>query len=281
MDGERRAFDAAGELLDLLATTAASRYAVGQSEQEPVVKAQLERSRLDERIDDLAADRRAVVAALNRLLDRPGENPLGEVRELPLAPEPPQDAEALVRERSPMLAVKRAAIAAAERNVEVAALDAKPDFVAGSDVGIRGGLPPVVSISVGVEWPWRKNERQRPLLRAAEQDVVAARADLDAEWAAVRSDVARVRSEWRRADAQVRRYEQAILPQTSAAIDAARTAYLAGRGDFSTVVENFRLWLDARVALGRRQAERFAAWAAMQSMIAPDAGPGVVQEQGR
>ena len=78
-------------------------------------------------------------------------------------------------------------------------------------------------------------------------------------------------AEWHRADQQVRRYEQAILPQTSVAIDAARTAYLAGRGDFSTVIEDFRLWIDARVALTRREADRFVAWAGMQSMIAPEA----------
>jgi outer membrane protein TolC len=56
------------------------------------------------------------------------------------------------------------------------------------------------------------------------------------------------------------------MPQTSAAFDAARSSYLAGRGDFSAVVEDFNLWLEARVQLARREADRFAAWAEIQSL---------------
>ena len=46
---------------------------------------------------------------------------------------------------------------------------------------------------------------------------------------------------------------------TGATLDAARSAYLAGRGSFSTVIEDFELWLEARVSLARRQADGFAA----------------------
>ena len=58
---------------------------------------------------------------------------------------------------------------------------------------------------------------------------------------------------------QAERYREGILPLTSAMLDAARASYFTGRGDFSTVIEDFKLWLEARVALARREAERFAA----------------------
>ena len=48
--------------------------------------------------------------------------------------------------------------------------------------------------------------------------------------------------------------------------DAARSSYLAGRGDFSSVVEDFNLWLDARVELARREADRYAAWAEIERL---------------
>jgi len=67
-----------------------------------------------------------------------------------------------------------------------------------------------------------------------------------------------------RADSQIERYRQAILPQTSAAIDAARSAYLAGRGDFTTVILDFKEWLDARAQLAMRESERYIAWSELQ-----------------
>jgi hypothetical protein len=62
------------------------------------------------------------------------------------------------------------------------------------------------------------------------------------------------------------------VPQTSAAVDAARFSYLAGRGDFSTVVEDFELWLEARTQLARRESDRFAVWAELESLVAPVPG---------
>jgi len=57
------------------------------------------------------------------------------------------------------------------------------------------------------------------------------------------------------------------VPQTSAVVDAARAAYLAGRGDFSTVVEDFELWLEARTELARRKADRFAVWSEVVALV--------------
>jgi hypothetical protein len=63
------------------------------------------------------------------------------------------------------------------------------------------------------------------------------------------------------------RFREAIVPQSSTALDAARSSYLAARGDFSTVVEDFGLWLEARVQLARREADLYAAWAGMQRLL--------------
>ena len=269
LDRERTDLTAARELLDMLAATAASRYSVGGSDQEAVLKAQLEVSRLAERLDDLAAERAAAVAALNRLLDRPGGAPLGTTAELPPPALPAQPWEALAVQASPDVAVGQAAVVAAEKRVAVARLDFKPDFVTGAGGGLRGGYDPSVTLRFGLVLPiWRK-EKQRPLLRAAESELAAARADeRDAE-AAARASAAELAARWRRADRVVELYRQAIVPQSSAAVDAARASYLVGRGDFLTVVDDFNRWLDARVGLARREADRFATWAEVEALIAP------------
>jgi cobalt-zinc-cadmium efflux system outer membrane protein len=273
LDREKKALGSAGELLDLLQATAASRYSVGQTEQEPVVKAQLEISRLGERLDDLTAERRTLVAALNRLLDRPGETPLGEVQALPPIAAPTGSWQELAEANSAIAAVRQAQVQAAERRLAAARLELKPNLFATSAVGIRGSLPPIVTLNFGVEWPAWKKDKQAPLIRAAEREVDATKADLRDELASVRSEAARLHAEWDRAERQMLRYQQAILPQTSAAMDAARVAYLNGRGDFSTVVEDFKGWLDARVGLTRREADRFMVWAELQVLTArPDTG---------
>lgn len=269
LDQERAELDAARELIDLLAETATARYGVGETAQEPVVKAMLEVSRLAERVDDLVAERAVLVAALNRLLDRPGGAPLGETQALPPVAAPPRPWDMAAVASSAEVAIARAAVEAAAKRLEVARLDLKPDFTAGAGVGLRGGLDPVVTLRFGVELPlWRKT-KQEPLKRAAEHELEMARAELRQAEADVRAEAARLDAEWQKAERQIVRYREALIPQTSAAVDAARAAYLAGQGDFSTVVEDFEHWLEARTGLARRQADRYAVWAELETLVAP------------
>ena len=82
---------------------------------------------------------------------------------------------------------------------------------------------------------------------------------------------------WRRAASQVSRYAQAVVPQSGLALDAARSSYLAGRGDFSTVIDDFDGWLEARTGLARREAERFTTWAELEALV----GSGGPADDGR
>jgi outer membrane protein TolC len=279
LDRERGLLKAARELLDLLAATASSRYGVGEASEEPVIKAQIEVSKLDERLDDLVAERRVQVAALNRLLDFPIDAPLGTVEDLPPVTVPAGSWIDLAAAHAPSLAVTQAEIDAAEKRLAVAKLDEKPDFSLDGAVGIRGTLPPVVTVGVGIEWPLWKKDKQAPLVRAAEWDVDLARHMQHDAWADLRAEVARLTAEWQRSEQQVRRYKQAILPRTAEAMDAARLAYLNGRGDFSAVVEDFGLWLDARVRLAGREADRFATWAELQMVTGGPAAAGTGEER--
>jgi outer membrane protein TolC len=274
LDRERQAVTAAGELLDMLSATAASRYAAGEAEQEAVLKAQLEATRVGERLDDLAGARSTLVAALNRLVDRPGGDPLGTVSTLPPLAVPQAPWEELAVASSAEVAVRRAAVTAAERRVGTARLDGKPELFAGAAVGLRGQYDPAVTLRVGAELPVWRRQKQQPLVRAAGWELDTARAELRDAEAAARSEAARLVAEWERSGRQITRYTEAILPQTSATVDAARTSYLAGRGDFSTVIEDFDTWLEARTALAVREADRFVVWAELQALLGEPGGAG-------
>ncbi len=266
LDRERETLAAARELVELLAATAAARYATGESEQEAVVKAQLQVSRLGEQLDDLAAERAATAAELDRWLDLPAGPPLGDVAALPAPPPSAPGPEESALAAAPEVAVARAAVAAAERRLAVARLDLKPDFAPAAGLASRGSLGAVLTLRVGVEIPFWRQRKQGPMVRAAEEELEMARQELRDAEAVVRVEAARLGARRLQAERQVLRYREAILPQSSTALDAARSSYLAGRGDFSTVIEDFDLWLQARVQLARREADRFAAWAELERL---------------
>lgn len=270
LDREAETLVAARELIDLLEQVALGRYTTGEGDQEGVLKIQIQVQRVSERLGDLGNERHATVAALNRWLDRPGDAPLAPVETLPPVTAVGADAEARALAGSAEVARAGAAVRLAERRVEQARLDLKPDFSAGAGFASRGGFDPILEVRFGVEWPLWRRRKQVPRLHAAELELAAARSQqADAE-ALVRAEAAHWRSAWTNADRQAERYREGILPQTSAALDAARASYLAGRGDFSTVIEDFNLWLEGRVALARREAERFTARAQFDRL----AGPG-------
>jgi len=280
LDEERQALASGHELLEMLAAGVRERYSAGLAEQEAAVKAQLAVSRLDERLDDLAAERKGLVASMNRFLDQPGDAPLGRVATLPEVAVPPMSWVAVVEENSPEVAVRRAEVQASERRLRLARLELRPDFLAGAGLGFRGGKDPAVTLRLGMDLPLWGAQNQIPRIRAAEQDLEASRQSLrDAEaWA--RAEAARLEADWRRAGSQMTRYAQAIVPQTSLALDAARSSYMAGRGDFSTVIEDFNLWLEARTGSAQRETERFTTWAELQTLI-NSSGPGDDGRSGR
>jgi cobalt-zinc-cadmium efflux system outer membrane protein len=259
IDRERQALTAAHELVDMLSATAASRYASGGAEQEAVLKAQLQGSRLGEQLEDLDAERAAMVAELGRWLGRPVV--LGEITELPKV--------SLDLEADPVSAdiqVARAAVALAERRLAAARLDLKPDFSPSAGLAGRGSLGAVLTLRFGVELPFWKQSKQEPMIRAAERELEMAHQELRDAEAMAASETARLAARWQQAERQVMRFREAIVPQSSAVLDAARSSYLAARGDFSTVIEDFGLWLEARTQLAHREADLYTTWAELQRL---------------
>lgn len=272
VDREAETLAAARELLELISATAQARYAAGEAEQEALLKAQLEITRLEGARDDLELERHDLVAEVNRWLDFPGETHIGTVLSLP-AVEPPGTAlEELAVARSAEVATARAAVALAERRLAAARLDVKPDFAPAAGLASRGSLGAVLTLRFGVEVPLWKSGKQLSQVRAAEAELLAAQREVDDAAAMARAEAAHKEAEWIRAERQVLRYREGILPQTSAVFDAARTSYLAGRGDFSTVIEDFALWLEARAELARLEADRYIAWANIAQLTADQGG---------
>lgn len=272
IDQERAILRDATEIARLLTETATSRYASGASDQAAVLRAQLEQTRLSERGADLEADRAQTVATLNRLLNQPPDAALGEVRSLPDLPPlvaPLASLPSVAGDKAAEVVVQKAEVEAAARRLDAARAELKPIWSVGGSFFWQGGTDRVVAFTAGVELPLRKDRNQRPKIAASQHELEAARFDLEDASAGVRAEAARLAADIARAEQQIVRYRSGLLPQSSAALDAARASYLGGRGEFASVLDEFRRWTEIRVELARREASRFEARGQLDILVNP------------
>ncbi len=283
LDREAETLDDAEEVADMLATTAEARYAAGGADQATILRAQLERTRLDERRADLRAERAVVVATLNRLLYRPAGTPIGRVASLPETAALPIDTAtvaAAAARQAPDIAVLEAEFQVADRRVAASREELRPSWSVGTGLFWQGGADRVVNFSVGVELPFWKKSKQLPLIAAAELEREAARLVLEDARAEAQAEAERLLAEWKNATEQLVRYREAIIPQSSAALDAARAGYLGEREDFPGVLEEFRRWIEIRVEVARREAARFTALARLEALVSGRADAGTLAGPG-
>lgn len=272
LDTELSILSEAQNLLAALGATTRARYAAGLTSQESVVKVMLRQARLSERRSDLERERVETVATLNRFLNRPAGTPLGRVSGLPAPASPDPAWVTTVIEEAPEVRAATAEVEALRREVAVAESELKPNLFAGGAVGTRGKLGAVATLTFGVEWPWWKKEKQQPQVAAARLRLEAAQAQLATVQGGIREEAARLYAAWQNAREQAALYEERVLPLSEAALTAARAAFTAGENGLSTVIEDFNMWLDARVGLAERQAQAFSAWAGIRYLLGDEGG---------
>ncbi|MBI2571577.1 MAG: TolC family protein [Candidatus Schekmanbacteria bacterium] len=262
LDQELHALDDAAALIATMGKVVGARYSAGQASREAFLKIEVEAGRVRNRRAGVAAERSREVAELVRLAGLPPEAELGPVDALPAsgaAPAPPLAPEVL--EQAPDLQVAQAEVAVAASKLREAALDERPDFMLMLGLGLDQDQEPMAMVRVGIDLPAWRRRKQAPLTLAAQHDLRASTAELQAERSRLLAELVGLRAEWRRATDVGDQYRQAIVPSTRAAFEAALAAYVTGQGDFSTVLEDFNLLIEARTELARAEAERFIAWA--------------------
>lgn len=256
---------------DLLIVTR-SLYAVGSKDQQDVLRAELELSRLDDRLIDINRQRARARAALSEWVG--GESGRPVASRLPAWEQVP--ALEVMRadlQNHPALQAADARIDARRAGIDLAKEKYKPGWALDLGYGYRDGLLPngtprsdFVSLSVTVDLPlFRKNRQDRGLAaalgerRAAdeskEQLLRRLTSQLDAEFA-----------RWQDLSRRVDLYERLILSQAKDQANAALAAYQSEAGDFADVMRGFIDDLNTRLDHIRLQVERAQSYAVLANL---------------
>ena len=232
-----------------------ARYSAGMGNQQDLLRAQSERTRLEQQKvrDEAAAD--LALVELSRILLRPVESSLASgSRLLPAKVSVPARAAVLAEAEGASPELKEVLLQEerARLEVELARKAFSPDFVAQAAYMNRAGLPLMWSASLGVTVPLWTGSKQRPLLAEAVGRERAARAAEEAVRARLRSSTEARLVRLAQLAREARIDTEGILVQDRLSVDAALASYTSGGVPFVTVLEALgTLFADRRAAVER------------------------------
>ena len=221
--------------------TAKARYAVAKAAQQDVFRAQVEISRVLDRLAVLEQQKESLHAAINRLLNRPPSDPLGKPEDIALTPLelPLSDLNKRANEFSPVLLAFGKGIERGEQAVALAKKEYYPDFGLNA-LGLRNDRINTngYQFTFGIRVPLFYDTKQRKGVQEALASLSSAKSD----WTASRQEVlffvkdAYVRA--KRAERLVKVVGSAIIPQATLALQSAQAGYAVGKVDFLTLLNN-------------------------------------------
>jgi len=257
---------------DDLATITRSLYAVGRRDQTDVLRAELELSRLDDRLLEIDRQRARAQARLGQWIgdaaQRDPADKLPNWDELPAL-------EALLAnlELHPALAAADARIAARAAGVSLAEQRSRPGWAVDVGYAYREGALPTgeprsdfISVNVTVDLPLFNKASVDSTLTAALRQRSAATADRERLLREMRSRLAEEHARWQDISRRLELYDDRILVQANDHAHAALLAYQSDTGDFAEVMRGYIDDLNTRIDYVRLQVEREQAYAVLANL---------------
>ncbi len=228
---------------DLLRFTEAM-YGVGQGRQADVLRAQVERSKMEEMRLVLQQQRRSLAAALNTLLSRPTTTavPTVDQVELTAVAFDAAELERLAEENRPLLRSLAARIDKARAERALADKEFYPDFTLAFEYMQRDSVMDdpghdMYNASVSFNLPLQRERRH-----AMVAESVAAQRMAGEEWHVARNNIrqaiAELLAQLERDRKMASLYREGLLPQAGAALESSLSAYRAGKGEFMQVLDS-------------------------------------------
>ncbi len=256
-----------------LVTITRSLYSVGRKNQQDVLRADLELSRLDDRLLDIRKQRLRARSGLSQWVgSSAAQRPLAEER--PGWEELPELSELQAQLTThPTLKAAEARIEARDNLVQLAREKFKPGWALDVGYGYRDGSLPngeprsdFVSAMVTVDLPLFRRNRQNRELAAALSERRAAEESRDELHRRLQSQLESEYARWQELTRRIDLYDRSILKQTTEHAQAALAAYQSEAGDFADVMRGYIDELNTRLDYLRLQTERDQSYAVLANL---------------
>lgn len=257
---------------DDLAKITRSLYAVGRKSQQDVLRADLELSRLDDRLIEMERQRSRAQATLAEWVGQHAMRPVA--RTLPSWLDlPTLDSMSTSLQQHPVMRAADAQIAARNAGVELANERTKPGWALDLGYSYRDGFLPsgeprsdFVSLGVTVNLPFFRRKMIDSTLSAALQEHSAARSGREQVWRGLLSELSAEHARWQDLTRRLSLYDNRILGQARDHAEAALLGYQSDRGDFADVMRGYIDNLDTQIDHIRLQVERAQSYAVLANL---------------
>jgi cobalt-zinc-cadmium efflux system outer membrane protein len=258
-------------LLDQVQEASEARYRVGQGNQQDVLKAQLQHTKILQEVAHHHQEEGLLEAQIKQVLGRPQESPDIVTETLTLRALLYTAAELLqrAREQNPDLHSKQASIRQQESKVALAHKNFRPDFNVQYNYEHTGSQTrDYYMATFGIRLPNRG--RQKAELAEAQEIQERARQELDAESQRVLSEVQQQYVRAKTAEEQLKIYSDGLVPQSEATFQSALSAYQSNKQDFESLLSGFLDVLNLDLGYRNELVEHESALAELERLTGVD-----------
>ena len=257
---------------DDLATITRSLYGVGRKTQQDVLRAELELSRLDDRLIEIERQRSRVRAALGEWIGDDAGRPVA--LKLPAwTVLPSYESLISMLQHHPLMQAADAQIDARVAGVDLAEQRSKAGWALDVAYSYRDGSLPsgeprsdFISVGVTMDLPFFRKRSVDGTLTAALQERSAARSTREQTSRRLQSQLESEFARWNDITRRLSLYDTQILSQASSNAEASLLAYQSDRGDFADVMRAYIDDLNTRIDHIRLQVERAQSFAVLANL---------------
>ncbi len=227
------------KLFESLTEITQVQYGSGGSSQQDVLRAELELSRLDDRLTQVKAKEDAARAALSRWLGQVAWQALEDgLPALPAVADRESIAASL--ERHPEIRLQSAIIETHQQAVAISREQYKPGWTLGAEYRMRFGDNPddsdrsdMGALMLTVDMPLFTEKRQDKRLAASQKRADAAYLERENSWRMLREKLAAAHSSRERLEERLERYQERLIKDAEENAKAALLAYQSGTIEFT------------------------------------------------
>jgi outer membrane protein, heavy metal efflux system len=234
--------DRDAKLLDQVAAIADAHYRLGQGNQQDVLKAQLERTKLLRDTEMHHQEHASLQAKLRQILGRIGDRPdivPDALTETPLSISI-DELLATVRTQNPDVRATQEMVQSKNLQLELAHKDLYPDFsLQYMWQHTSGDFRDYYMAAVGVRIPIHQHSKQWPEILQAAEELQRSRHESEAQ---VQKMYFEIRDQYLQAETAARLlkiYREGLVPQAASAFQAGLAAYESNRENFETILTSF------------------------------------------